>query len=82
MLRNYLTFRRSTNISHKPFENYLNRIQEFVSYNIKFGSKYDFELNAIANINKTPLYLNMPLCTTVHNIGSKKVNIRTQGQEN
>ena len=31
-------------------ENYLNKIQEFLSYNIKLRSKYWFELDAIANI--------------------------------
>ena len=62
--------------------NYSNRMQEFVYYNIKFRSKYNFELNAITNMHKTPLYLNMSSCTTVQKIGSKKVNIRTQGQQN
>ena len=81
MPRNYLTFRRRTHISQKLPENYLNRMQEFSYHNIKFRIKYDFDLNAIANMDKTPLYLNMPPCTTVQKIGSKKVN-RTQGQEN
>ena len=65
------------NISQKLPENYLNRMQEFLYFNIKFKSKYNFELNAIANIDETPLYLNMPPCTTVQKIGFKKVNIRT-----
>ena len=72
MHRNYLTFRRSTHISQKLPENYLNRMQEFLYYNIKFIRKYDFELNAIAN---------MPPCTIGQKIESKKVNIRAQGQE-
>ena len=33
-------------------------------------------------MDETPLYLNMPASTTVQTIGSRKVNIRTQGQEN
>ena len=33
-------------------------------------------------MDKTPLYLNMPPCTTVQKIGSKKVNIWAQRQEN
>ena len=83
MHRNYLTFRRSTHISLKKIpENYLNRMQEFLNYNTKFRSKYDLELNAIANMDETPLYLNMPPCTKVQKIRSNKVNMRTQGQEN
>ena len=82
MHKNYLTFKRCIYISQKLPENYLNRMQEFLYYNIKFRSKYDFELNAIANMDETPLYLNMSPCTTVQKIVFKKVNIRTQGQEN
>ena len=82
MHRNYLTFSRSTHISQKLAENYLNKMQEFVYYDIIFRSKYNFELNAIANMNEARLYLNMSPSTTVQKIGSKKVNIRTQGQEN
>ena len=70
---NYLTYRSSTYISQKLPENYLNRMQEFLYYKIKFRSKYDFELNAIANTDETPLHLNMSPCITVHEIGSKKV---------
>ena len=39
---NYLNFRRSTHISQKFPENYSNWMQEFLCYNIKFRSKYDF----------------------------------------
>ena len=53
MHRNYLNFRRSIHISQKHPENYLNRMQEFLYYNIKFRSKYDFELNAITNMDDT-----------------------------
>ena len=82
MKRYFLTFRRNTHISQKLPENYLDKIQEFLSYNIKLRSKYWFELDAIANIDETPLYLNMLPSTTVQIIGSKRVNIKTQGQKN
>ena len=36
----------------------------------------------MANMDETPIWLNMPTSTTVQIIGSKKVNIETQGQEN
>ena len=76
------TFRRNTHINQKLSVNYLDKIQEFLSYNIKLRSKYWFELDSIENMNETPLYLNMPPSTTVQKIESKKVNIITQGQEN
>ena len=34
------------------------------------------------NIDETPIYLNIPTSATVRTIGSKKVNIETQKQEN
>ena len=82
MKRHFLTFRRNTHNSQKLPENYLDKIHEFFSYNIKLRSKYWFELDAIANMDETPMYLNMPPSTTVQKIGSKRVNIKTQGQEN
>ena len=82
MKRHFLTFRRNTHISQKLLEKYLDKILEFVFYNIKLRSKYWFELDAIANMDETPLYLNIPPSTTVQKIGSKRVNIKTQGQEN
>ena len=36
----------------------------------------------MAKMYKTPIYLNMSAPTTVQTIGSRKVNIRTQRQEN
>ena len=40
-----------------------------------------YELYAMANIDETPIYFNMPTSTTVKTIGSKKVKIKTQAQE-
>ena len=81
MKSHFLTFRRNTHISQKLLENYLDKIQELLRYNINHRSKYKFELNSIANVNKTPLYLNMSPSTTVLKMGSKKADIKTQGQE-
>ena len=70
MKRHFLTFRRNTHISQKLPENYFDKIKEFLSYNIKLRSKYWFELDAIANMDETPLYLNMPPSTSLQKIGS------------
>ena len=66
----------------KPPENYLDRIQVFLPYNIELRNKEKYELYVIESMNETPLYLDMFSSTTVQTIGSKKVNIRTEGQEN
>ena len=36
----------------------------------------------MVNMDETSIYLNMPASTTVHTVGSKKINIRTRRQEN
>ena len=51
--------------------NYLDKIQEYLFYNIKL-SKYNFELNSIANIDETPLYLNMFPSATVLKLDQRK----------
>ena len=61
---------------------YLDKIQEFLSYNIKLRNKSSDELYLMKNMNETPIYLNMPASTTVQTNRSKKINIRIQGQEN
>ena len=78
----FLQIRRNTHVTQNLPENYLNKIQEFVSYNIKLRNKNIYELYAITNIDETLIYSNIPTSTTVQTIWSKKVNIRTQGQEN
>ena len=50
-----------------------------MQYKIKKHNSY--ELYAMANMDETYIYLNMPT-STVQTIRSKKVNIKTQGQEN
>ena len=50
-IKDILLLQKNTLISHKLQENFWDKIQEFVSYNIKLGSKYNFELNSIANID-------------------------------
>ena len=78
----FITFWRNILISHKPSENYWDKIQEFLCYNIMLRSKYSFELNSIANMDEAPLYLNMPLFLTLQVIRSKRVDIKIQRQEN
>ena len=80
--RHFLTFSGNTHVAQKLPENYLDKIQEFLSYNIKYRINNSYELYAMACINSTPMYLHMPASTTVQTIKSKKVIIKTQGQKN
>ena len=82
MHRHFLTFRRNTRVVKKLPDNYLDKIQEFLCYNIQLRHKSNYELHTMTNINETPIYLNIPTSITMQTIGSRKANIRAQGQEN
>ena len=58
----------------------MDKLQEFLSYKIKLRNKNSYELYALANMDETPIYLNMFAYNTLQAIGSKKANIRTQEQ--
>ena len=60
----------------------LPRINEKVNkFNEKLRSDNDFELNQIANMDETPLFMNITNMKTITKIGSKEVDIKTHGQE-
>ena len=67
------SFRRNTHIAQKLQENYLVKIQEFLSYNMKLRDKNSYELYVMANVDESLIYLNMPITATVQSIGSKKL---------
>ena len=75
-------FQKKYSYFSKTSRELLRQNSGFFSNNIKLWSKYWFELDAIAIMDETPMYLNMPPSTTVQKIGSKRINIKTQEQEN
>ena len=79
MYQYFITFRRNTHISQKLLENYLDKMQEFISDNINWKEKLWIVYNG--NINVNLIYQNLFTSSTVQTIGSKKVNIWTQGQK-
>ena len=77
MHRQFLTFYRNTHIAQKLAENYLDKLQKFLSYKVRPRNKNSYELYEITNINETPFYLNIPASTTVQTIEPNKVNIKS-----
>ena len=79
MYQYFLIFRRNNHISQKLLENYLDKIQEFISYNINWKEKlwivYNGKHKWESYISKIFIY------STVQTYGSKKVNIWTQEQK-
>ena len=54
---------------------------EFIKLVENYRKCNDLELDQIANMDETPLFLNMARTRTIAKIGSKTVNIKTHGQE-
>ena len=54
---------------------------EFIKSVENYRKCNDLELDQIANMDETPLFLNMARAKTIPKIGSKTVNIKTHGQE-
>ena len=81
LLRNHLTFRVGTHIGQEHSENYKEKMFEFIKLVENYRKCNDLELDQIANMDETPLFLNMARTRTIAKIGSKTVNIKTHGQE-
>ena len=48
--------RRNTQIAQKLQENYVDNIQEFLSYSIKLRNKNNYKLCAMASMDGIPIY--------------------------
>jgi hypothetical protein len=79
--RSMLTLRKSSHVGQSLPENAYQLITQFLQYVIRMRNKKFFELAGIANMDETPLYLNMPPERVVEKIGAKEVIVKTQGQE-
>ena len=79
--RNMLTFRSGTHIGQKLPQSYPELMRKFTKFNEKLRSDNDFELNQIANMDETPLFMNITNTKTIAKIGSKEVDIKTHEQE-
>ena len=79
--RNMLTFRSGTHIGQKLPQSYPELMRKFTKFNEILRSDNDFELNQIANMDETPLFMNITNTKTIAKIGSKEVDIKTHGQE-
>ena len=74
-----LTFLSGTHIDQKLPQSYPELMRKFTKFNEKLRSNNDFELNQIANMDETPLFMNITNTKTIAKIGSKEVDIKTHG---
>ena len=79
--RHFLTFRAGTHIGQKLPDSYSEKMRIFTKFNENLRKENDFDLDQIANIDETPLFMNIISKKTIAKIGSKEVIINTHGQE-
>ena len=77
----FLQIGRNIHVAQNPPENYLDKIQEFVSYNIKLRAKIVMNCMQWQTCMRFLYILNMTSSTDVETIGSTTKNLITR-QEN
>jgi hypothetical protein len=81
MKRFGLSLRRRTKISQKMPEDTKQKLDEFKRFIIRLKAQFNFDLNNIFNIDKTPVWFDMAGNMMVNNKGDKTVHIRTIGTD-
>ena len=81
MKRHLLTFRAGTHIGQRLPDSYPEVMRKFIKYNEKLRDDKEFWFSQIANMDETPLFMNIASTKTIARIGSKEVVIKTHGQE-
>ena len=71
--RNMLTFRLATHVDQKLQESYPELIRTFTRFNEDLRWDNNIELNQNANMDETPLFMNISNTKTIAKIGSKKL---------
>ena len=81
LVRSHLTFRASTHVGQELLKNNQEKMFKFKKLNEAYIKQNYLELSQIANMDETPIFLNVTRTKTIAEIGSKTVNIKTHGQD-
>lgn len=81
MNRNNLTIRRRTTVCQRLPTDYEEKLLEFQRYVISLRRINNYSLSQIGNADQTPVYFEMPECSTITEKGAKSVSILTGGNE-
>ena len=76
-----LIFSLGTHAGQKLQDYYPELVRMFTKFNEDLRWDNSFELSQIADIDGTPLFMNIPNTKKIAKIGSKEVNIKTHEQE-
>ena len=81
LLRNGFTFRTKTHFGQILKDDCFKQASLFLNEVREIRSKNGINSSIIANMDETPVFLNMPLTKTIVKRGSRQVIIKTQNQE-
>ena len=76
-----LNFCSGTHIGQKLPQSYAELMRKFTKFNKKLRWDSDLEISQIANMDETPLFMNITNTKSIAKIGSKEVEIKTHEQE-
>jgi len=79
--RSQLSIRRRTTICQRLPADFEDKLVAFQQYIIRLRQRHAHPLSQIGNADQTPLTFDLPSATTVCTKGSKKVTIKTTGNE-
>ena len=81
MFRSHLSTRRRTTIAQKLPQEFEGKLINYQRYIIRLRKKHGYELGNIANADQTPLTFDLPYSRTATEKGSKKVILKSSGNE-
>jgi len=81
MKRHNLSNRRRTTVAQRLPDDLEMKQSEFLNFVLYCCIQHDYPLELIGNMDETPLTFDMPSTTTIEEIGSRTVSIRTCGHE-
>ena len=81
MRRHDLVLRQKTHLSQKFPHEFEVKILAFQRSVIRLRQSHQYEVQAISNMDETPMTFDMPLDRTVDAIGNKTILVKTSGHE-
>lgn len=81
MKRYKLSFRRTTHIGQKSESILSDSVQGFLKYVIRMRQRHEYTMDAIINMDETPIWVDMPGTTTIEKVGTKTVTMKSTGHE-
>ena len=80
-MRILLAFHLGTHVGQSLPEYYPEAMKKLIKFNENLLKDSDFSLTQVLNMDEIPLFMNFTCTKTIVKIGSKKVSIKTHGQE-